>query len=51
MDVDAQARLEHARKELLDLGLRNSLLNYRAKEWGAQLRRREDDVDDGWWIF
>lgn len=23
----------------------------RAKEWGAQLSRCEDDLDDGWWIF
>lgn len=23
----------------------------RAKEWGAQLKRCEDDLDDGWWIF
>lgn len=23
----------------------------RAKEWGAQLARCEDDLDDGWWIF
>ena len=22
-----------------------------AREWGAQLRRCEDDLDDGWWIF
>ena len=26
-------------------------VDYRAKEWGAQLRRCEDDLDDGWWIF
>jgi hypothetical protein len=31
MDRIVQARLEQARKELLDLGLRNSLLNYRAR--------------------
>ena len=23
----------------------------RAKEWGAQLKGCEDDLDDGWWIF
>lgn len=23
----------------------------RAKEWGAQLSRCQDDLDDGWWIF
>ena len=26
-------------------------VEYRAKEWGAQLDRCEDDLDDGWWIF
>lgn len=26
-------------------------VDYRAKEWGAQLRRCEEDLDDGWWIF
>jgi len=26
-------------------------VEYRAKEWGAQLKRCEDDLDDGWWIF
>lgn len=26
-------------------------VDYRAKEWGAQLRRCEDALDDGWWIF
>lgn len=26
-------------------------VDYRAKEWGAQLRRCADDLDDGWWIF
>ena len=26
-------------------------VDYRAKEWGAQLRRCEDDLEDGWWIF
>lgn len=26
-------------------------VDYRAKEWGAQLSRCEDDLDDGWWIF
>ena len=26
-------------------------VDYRAKEWGAQLGRCEDDLDDGWWIF
>jgi hypothetical protein len=26
-------------------------VDYRAREWGAQLRRCEDDLDDGWWIF
>ena len=31
MDPQVLARLEQARKELLDLGLRNSLLNYRAR--------------------
>jgi len=26
-------------------------VDYRAREWGAQLRRCEADLDDGWWIF
>lgn len=26
-------------------------VDYRAREWGAQLKRCEDDLDDGWWIF
>ena len=27
-------------------------VDHRAKEWGAELRRCEDDLDDdGWWIF
>jgi hypothetical protein len=26
-------------------------VDYRAREWGAQLRRCEDDLDTGWWIF
>ena len=26
-------------------------VEHRAEEWGAQLRRCEDDLDDGWWIF
>jgi len=26
-------------------------VDYRAREWGAQLNRCEDDLDDGWWIF
>jgi hypothetical protein len=26
-------------------------VDHRAKEWGAQLRRCEGDLDDGWWIF
>ena len=26
-------------------------VDYRAREWGAQLQRCEDDLDDGWWIF
>lgn len=26
-------------------------VDYRAKEWGAQLSRCADDLDDGWWIF
>jgi hypothetical protein len=26
-------------------------VDYRAKEWGAQLRRCEENLDDGWWIF
>ena len=26
-------------------------VEHRAKEWGAQLQRCEDDLDDGWWIF
>ncbi len=28
-----------------------SRVDYRAKEWGAQLRGCEDDLNDGWWIF
>lgn len=27
------------------------IVDYRAREWGAQLKRCEDDLDDGWWIF
>jgi hypothetical protein len=26
-------------------------VEYRAKEWGAQLKRCEADLDKGWWIF
>ncbi|MDH3757659.1 MAG: transglycosylase SLT domain-containing protein [Gammaproteobacteria bacterium] len=26
-------------------------VDYRAREWGAQLKRCEDDLDKGWWIF
>lgn len=26
-------------------------VDYRAKEWGAQLKRCEGDLDDGWWVF
>lgn len=26
-------------------------VEYRAKEWGAQLKSCEDDLDSGWWIF
>ena len=26
-------------------------VDYRAREWGAQLQRCEEDLDDGWWIF
>ncbi len=26
-------------------------VDYRAKEWGAQLSRCEEDLDDGWWPF
>ncbi len=26
-------------------------VDYRAREWGAQLSRCEDGLDDGWWIF
>ena len=32
-------------------GLVGGLTPYRAKEWGAQLKRCEDDLDSGWWIF
>jgi hypothetical protein len=33
--------------------LKNSArrVDHRAKEWGAQLSRCEDDLDSGWWIF
>ncbi len=27
------------------------VVEYRAREWGAQLDRCEADLDDGWWIF
>ena len=27
------------------------VVDYRAREWGAQLTRCADDLDDGWWIF
>ena len=26
-------------------------VDHRAREWGAQLRRCEGNLDDGWWIF
>ncbi|MEM9402727.1 MAG: transglycosylase SLT domain-containing protein [Pseudomonadota bacterium] len=26
-------------------------VDYRAREWGAQLKRCEDDLDTGWWPF
>lgn len=26
-------------------------VDYRAKEWGAQLRGCQDDLEGGWWIF
>ena len=26
-------------------------VDHRAREWGAQLDRCENDLDDGWWIF
>ena len=26
-------------------------VDYRAREWGAQLRACADDLDKGWWIF
>lgn len=26
-------------------------VDYRAREWGAQLKRCEDELDTGWWIF
>jgi hypothetical protein len=26
-------------------------VDYRAREWGAQLRGCEKDLDDGWWFF
>ncbi len=26
-------------------------VDHRAREWGAQLDRCEDDLDDGWWFF
>jgi len=26
-------------------------VDYRAREWGAQLKRCEHDLDKGWWIF
>ncbi len=26
-------------------------VDYRARQWGAQLDRCEDELDDGWWIF
>jgi len=26
-------------------------VDHRAREWGAQLRGCEDDLDDGWWFF
>ena len=26
-------------------------VDYRAREWGAQLKRCEDNLDTGWWIF
>lgn len=26
-------------------------VDHRAREWGAQLQRCEEDLDDGWWFF
>ncbi|HET6629433.1 MAG TPA: transglycosylase SLT domain-containing protein [Woeseiaceae bacterium] len=26
-------------------------VEHRAEEWGAQLRRCQDELEDGWWIF
>ena len=39
----------HRRKDWLKSTARQ--VDHRAKEWGAQLKRCEDDLDDGWWIF
>jgi hypothetical protein len=39
----------HRRKDWLKSTARQ--VDHRAKEWGAQLKRCEADLDDGWWIF
>ena len=27
------------------------IVDHRARQWGAQLNRCGDELDDGWWIF
>jgi len=43
-----QRRSYRGKRWLVDVARK---VEYRAKEWGAQLDRCEDDLDDGWWIF
>jgi hypothetical protein len=43
-----QRRSHRSKRWLTDTAKR---VDYRAREWGAQLRGCEDDLDDGWWFF
>jgi len=43
-----QRRSHRGKRWLTDTAAR---VDYRAREWGAQLRACEDDLDDGWWFF
>lgn len=43
-----QRRTWRGKRWLIDAA---RLVDYRAREWGAQLGRCEDDLGGGWWIF
>lgn len=43
-----QRRSYRGKRWLVDVARK---VEYRAKEWGAQLDRCEDELDGGWWIF